>query len=550
MKWMIRLMLLVLPAFAMADAGHDHADAAPAASAGLVPRVEAQSEAFELVGILEGSNLRIYLDRFASNEPVPNARIQIESGAFNTVAQPLGDGVYTAAAGAFAAPGQYPLVFAVQTENDADLLNGTLTVPRPAGQAAHEHDWSEWLVWVGAGAVLVFSVLWLLRRRIRALRTGTAPAIALAVLIAYAGAPAAVLADAGHDHDKKAGNPATLGASAYPDGGNAGARRLADGSVFMPKPVQRELGVRTIVAEMHDLARSIELNGRVVADPNAGGRVQSSQPGRIEPGPRGLPALGHRVSKHEVLAYIRPVANAIDLGNQRAKLAELAAQHALAEKRVRRLEALEGSVPQKEIEAARGELASLAERRAAVSGSLSNREALTAPVAGVISSARAVAGQVVDAREILFEVIDPQRLMVEALAYDAAIVSEIADASAALPGGRALGLEFAGGAPQLREQALPLLFRIKGPPPPLAVGQPLKVVAQTRQTFKGVAVPLAALARNGAGETVVWVHAGAETFAVRKVRHLMLDGAHAALTEGIAAGERIVAAGASLSQVR
>jgi multidrug efflux pump subunit AcrA (membrane-fusion protein) len=77
------------------------------------------------------------------------------------------------------------------------------------------------------------------------------------------------------------------------------------------------------------------------------------------------------------------------------------------------------------------------------------------------------------------------------------------------------------------------------------------VIAQTRQTIKGVAVPLAALTRNGAGETVAWVHVGAEKFAARKVRFQALDGANAALTEGIAAGERIVIAGtAALAQVR
>jgi biotin carboxyl carrier protein len=334
-------------------------------------------------------------------------------------------------------------------------------------------------------------------------------------------------------------------------GENAVPQRLADGGVFMPKPVQRQLGIRTVVAETRELAQSIELNGRVVVDPNFGGRVQSSQAGRIEPGPHGLAMLGQKVKKGDVLAYIKPVANAIELGNQRAQLAEITSQHALTGKKVTRLEALEGSVPQKEIDAARAEFESLAERKAAVGGSLSNREALVAPAAGVISAASAVAGQVVEAREVLFEIVDPQRLMVEALAYDAVIVADIAGASGVLPAGGALPLAFVGGARQLREQALPLLFRIKPPSPPLAVGQPLKVVAQTKRTIKGVAVPLAALTRNGSGETVLWVHVGAEKFAPRKVRFQALDGANAAVTEGVAAGERMVTQGASaLAQVR
>ncbi len=554
MKWFARLMLLMLPATGIADEGHDKPGPAPEASAALAPRIEAQSEALELVAVLDGGKLTIYLDRFASNEPVPNAKIEIEGGAYKAVAQPGGDSAYTAPAGALAKPGRYPLVFTVQAGDLSDLLNGTLTVAQPAAAPAHGGDWAEWLAWTGGGVIVVFGVVWLLLRRgLRSRAAAAALAIAVAALLVFGGTPTAVFADEGHDKtgDKKGAGKAGGAAPGYADGDRSSARRLADGGVFMPKPVQRLLGIRTIVAEMRDLARSIELNGRVIADPNAGGRVQASQSGRIEPGPRGLPTLGHKVSKGDVLAYLKPVANAIELGNQRAQLAEITSQHALAGKKLTRLEALEGSVPQKEIDAVRAELASLAQRKAAVGASLSNREALIAPVSGVISAATAVTGQVVEAREVLFEIIDPQRLMVEALAYDAALIADIAGASGALPGGGSLPLAFIGGAQQLREQALPLLFRIKPPLPPLAVGQPLKVVAQTRQTIKGVAVPLAALSKNSTGDNVVWVHAGAETFLARKVRFQALDGANAALNEGIAAGERIVTAGAAaLAQVR
>ncbi len=531
MKWFVLLLLTMVPVAGFADVGHaGHDDNAPSASfASLTPRVEAQSESFELVAILEGGKLTLYLDRFATNEPVPNARIEIESGAFKAVAQPGADSTYTAPGEAFAKPGQYPLVFTVQAADALDLLNGTLTVPQPAGQSAHGRDWTEWLVWIAGALIAISGLAWMWRRRRSESRTAVAHLAVVAGLAALAAFTAIASADEGH----------------------ASARRLADGGVFMPKPVQRQLGIRTIVAEMRDLARSIELNGRVIADPNAGGRVQSSQSGRIEPGPRGLPTLGQKVGKGEVLAYIKPVANAIELGNQRAQLAEITSQHGLTEKKVKRLEALEGSVPQKEIDAARAEFASLAERKTAVAASLSNREALVAPVSGVISAASAVSGQVVEAREVLFEIVDPQRLMVEALAYDPAILTDIAGASALLPHGASLPLAFVGGAQQLREQALPLVFRIKPPLPPLAIGQPLKVIAQTRQTIKGVAAPLAALTRNGAGETVVWVHVGAETFAARKVRFQALDGGHAAVTAGLAAGERVVTDGAAaIAQVR
>ena len=44
-----------------------------------------------------------------------------------------------------------------------------------------------------------------------------------------------------------------------------------------------------MVAAEAELPRSVELNGKVLMDPNAGGKVQPLNAGRIEPGPRGLP---------------------------------------------------------------------------------------------------------------------------------------------------------------------------------------------------------------------------------------------------------------------
>ena len=554
MKWFVHLMLLVWPAIALADAGHDHGAALPAVPATLVPRIEAQSESFELLAALENGKLTLYLDRFATNEPVSNAHIEIESGAFKAVAQPGADGVYTVPGEAFASPGEYPLVFTIQAADGSDLLSGTLSVRQTSSPSAQAYDWNEWLVWVTSGVGVLFGAAWLLLRRIRTSGAALARLAAVFTLAALMAAAAVTFAHEGEDHSNDKKDPGTASPGQAP--GDAGtdstsARRLSDGGVFMPKATQRQLGIRTVVAELGELAQSIELNGRIISDPNAGGRVQSTQSGRIEPGPHGLATLGQRVKRGDVLAYIKPVANAIELGNQRAQLAEITSQYELTEKKVKRLEALEGSVPQKEIDAARAEFASLAERKTVVGASLSNREALAAPVSGVISAASAVTGQVVEAREVLFEIVDPQRLMVEALAYDPVMLADIAGASAALPHGASLPLAFVGGAQQLREQALPLLFRIKPPLPPLAVGQPLKVVAQTRRTVKGVAVPLAALTRNGAGDTVVWVHVGAETFAARKVRFQALDGGRAAVTEGIAAGERVVTGGAAaIAQVR
>lgn len=354
------------------------------------------------------------------------------------------------------------------------------------------------------------------------------------------GALSPSLAGEGHDHG---GGPAAPSAN--------GPQRLPDGSVFLPKPAQRQLGVRTLPTETADLPRTFELNGRVVMDPNAGGKVQPLNAGRIEPGPRGLPSPGQRVRKGEVLAHVVPSAAPIERANQAAQWAELRAAKALADKRVARLKELADTVPRKDMEAAESEAQSLAERIAAVGAGLSSREVLVAPVSGVIAAANVVAGQVVDAREVLYEIVDPARLHVEALVFDAAMAADVGAASLAI-GQTRVPLSFVGAARSLREQALPLTFRAEGPAlSALAVGQPVRVFVHGKAKVKGITVPLASLMKNPANQTIVWVKTAPERFEPRPVTVEPLDGVTVAITSGLSAGDRVATQGATLiNQVR
>ncbi len=373
----------------------------------------------------------------------------------------------------------------------------------------------------------------------------------MAAAIAVAAAPVAAHGD--EDHAQPAAAPAatdqTTSTAVGSDDGVA-ARREADGSLFVPKPVQYRLGVRTRQVKAQELAVTVQLSGKVVADPNAGGRVQTSQAGRIEAGPKGLPMLGQRVKNGEVLAWVQPTIGNIERGAQQAELAALDARIEIAKSRAARYEQLEGAIPRKDVEAAQVELKSLRARRAAVVTGLQSREPLRAPVSGVVSATAAVAGQLVESREILFEIVDPARLAVEALAYDPALVDGIEKASAAVAG-KTLALQFVGAGRELRGQALPLLFRAQSAEVPLAIGQPLQVIARTRATVTGIAVPQQALVRNRAGEIVVWVHSGPERFSPRRVESRQLDAHTVVVTSGVETGDRVVVSGASLlAQVR
>lgn len=352
-------------------------------------------------------------------------------------------------------------------------------------------------------------------------------------------------ASPGHDHGDASAAPNTNGPMRNPDG-----------TVFLPKPAQRQINVRTTPAVVETLPRSVELSGKIVMNPNAGGRVQSTQGGRIVAGPAGLPHAGKAVRRGDVLAYVVPTVSSIETANQAAQIAQLRADEKLAQKRLARQNALVDTVPRKEIEATENDLQSLKARISAISTGQVAREALVAPVAGVIASANVVAGQVIDARELAFEIIDPTRLHVEALAYDAVTASDIASANMAV-GTQRVPLRLVGAARTLREQALPITFEINVAATQLklsaefALGQPVQVFVQSASMVKGVSVPSASLMKNTANQTVVWVKTAPERFEARVVTVAPLSGVAVAITAGLQAADRVVTQGATLiNQIR
>jgi len=372
--------------------------------------------------------------------------------------------------------------------------------------------------------------------------------VSLALIAAICATPSAVIAAPG------AHGPGGehLDAPAGPVNAS-GLARLPDGSVNVPKAAQRRMAIRTVLAPESTAAGTVELPGRVIGDPNASGRVQAVHGGRIEPGPRGLPVAGRAVRRGEVLAYVRHHAEPYALGAQQAQLAELRAQRQIAEQRVQRLEGLEGTVPRKEIEAARAEARAFAERERSIEGSLAARETLVAPVSGVLARADLVVGQVVEPRDVLFEVVDPSRLMVEATSADAALAARIDGAQLlGVPDAR---LKLIGAARALRDGVLPLTFAVTGARPgsalPLAIGQPVTVVAALNDRVKGVVLPAQAIVRNAANEPVVYIKSGAERFIPQPVQFRPLDAATVVITQGLGADNRVVVQGAPLiAQIR
>ena len=157
-------------------------------AASALPRVEANTEAFELVAQLRASELAIIVDRYESNEPVLGAKLEVESGSLKAVAvfrAEQGDYVVSDAAmlKALAAPGEHGLVFTLVAGPDSDLLDGTLVSATGGAVAAtsggdhghshgdddHGHDHElERAAWIGAGVAalgLIGGVAWWRQRR-------------------------------------------------------------------------------------------------------------------------------------------------------------------------------------------------------------------------------------------------------------------------------------------------------------------------------------------------------------------------------------------------
>jgi hypothetical protein len=214
-----------------------------------------------------------------------------------------------------------------------------------------------------------------------------------------------VWAHEGHDHGPD------LSASS----GNSPARR-PDGSIFVPKPTQRLLEIRTRTARAETKTRTVRFNGRIVANPNKSGVVQSTIQGRYGPPEGGVPPLGTRVKAGDLLGRVAPAFASIDASDMAQTLGSLDQEIALNRRKLTRQEQLlaTNAVAKATVEDIRIQIEGLEKRRRELLAAKARPEDLRAPVDGVIVATRVVAGQVVAQGDQLFQIIDPTSLLVEA----------------------------------------------------------------------------------------------------------------------------------------
>lgn len=129
----VGLLACLLLGGAFAHEGHDHGAEMQALTGTFAPRFEARSDLFEVVGVLQGSELVIYLDRASDNEPLRKGEIEIDAGNEQTKASADASGVFRLKAGKLAQPGKHSLTLTITAGDDGDLLTATFE----HGTAAH-----------------------------------------------------------------------------------------------------------------------------------------------------------------------------------------------------------------------------------------------------------------------------------------------------------------------------------------------------------------------------------------------------------------------------
>jgi hypothetical protein len=159
--WSMAVLLVSLAPQALAGEGHDHGDAPTPAAGPALPRFTAVSELFELVGVVDGKALTVYLDHFADNSPVKDANLELQLDGHTIPLEAHADGEFEATLQQELEPGVVSVTATVVAGADTDLLAGELDVHEDeAHDEPQAQGWKPYAPWLGAGIVALGLVGW------------------------------------------------------------------------------------------------------------------------------------------------------------------------------------------------------------------------------------------------------------------------------------------------------------------------------------------------------------------------------------------------------
>ncbi|MBC8870416.1 MAG: efflux RND transporter periplasmic adaptor subunit [Planctomycetes bacterium] len=371
------------------------------------------------------------------------------------------------------------------------------------------------------------------------------------------------------------------------------------------KEQQWRVGVTTVEATEQELVERLVVPGRVIVPPGSGAAVSSPIGGKVSPPEDGrFVQVGEKVHEGQVLGVIEPSvagAEAVQLVANQAQLqtldADLVIKQLDIETQIKNAELTvsratevyhrkqrlseQGIMPGKdlllaehELALARGRLAGLTELRrpysearerlAAVLGRMQSsgdvghqpgdlRVTLRSPIAGTVVEINATSGELVDGRRQLFRIVDLDKLWIEANVseYDLAKVQRAPGASyrlAAYPdrvvpilegGGRLIDI---GAEVDPDTRTIPIRYEVTNGDGSLRVGMFADLLVETQRRHEALAVPKSAV-MDEAGETVVYVQHGGESFQRRRVEVGIRDAELVEICLGLQPGERVATKG-------
>ena len=332
------------------------------------------------------------------------------------------------------------------------------------------------------------------------------------------------------------------------------------------KEQQWTLDFATAVTQVSTVRASLRVPAEVMA--RSGGETEVTVPFNGRMIAAGMPALGARVEKGEILASVLPpVSNPSDPAALELAKAEAVAVLSQArrdrERASRLVEA--GAAPAKRLEEARtaevtaqARLEAAEQRlkqyevsRAAEGADGSSAFALRAPISGVTTETHASPGANLKAGETLFKIVDTDRVYVAAIVPEAELpgIRNLTGAELEIPGlerPRPTGqLVSIGKVIDPATRTFPVIYEVDNRDGRIAIHQTLFVRLFLSGTRQSILVPESAIVDDG-GRPVVFVQKEGESFQRRAVKTGLKQSGSVEIVEGLQPGERLVSRGAYL----
>lgn len=336
--------------------------------------------------------------------------------------------------------------------------------------------------------------------------------------------------------------------------------------LYFPKEAQFLVGLRTVPVSRRPIQPHVGVPGKVIPRPGRYAQVYAPVVGRLLARPGGLPLVGQRVRRGEVLATVSQnlgASTAAEFADRRiqseTRVSETRASLEQARRDLERQRTLGGVVARKEIQ--RAELAvSLAEQEHAralrqqglyAGGATAGRLAvspLISPIDGVILDIRVADGEQVDPGRPLLAVLDSAMVWIEASVFASELGSVEATHGARIRVDTYPDQSFPAELVTLGQtvdettRTVKFLFEAKNPAGKLRPGQFVEVDIATGASEPTLAIPDAAVLVEE-GQEIVYLHVDPEGFVARPVRLGTRDGLQRAVLSGLEEGDRVVIAG-------